>query len=92
MPLGIIKKACILGMGTILYHELRSKFHKHFFFLVLLLLFLLLFHFAKLSYTKLNICQFSIRFNILQFDNDTKYIRQRRMRGHLVGLYVRFLC
>ena len=88
MPLGIIKKACILGDGYYLISRIKIQVSQTFFFLVLLLLFLLLFHFAKLSYTKLNICQFSIRFNILQFDNDTKYIRQRRMRGHLVGLYV----
>ena len=88
MPLGIIKKACILGDGYYLISRIKVQVSQTFFFLVLLLLFLLLFHFAKLSYTKLNICQFSIRFNILQFDNDTKYIRQRRMPGHLVGLYV----
>ena len=78
-------------MGTILYYELRSKFHKHFFSCFIIIIIIITIPFCKTLIYKIEYLSISHKFNILQFDNDTKYIRQRRMRSHIMGLYVWFL-
>ena len=84
----LLKRLVYWGMDTILYYELRSKFHKHFFSCFIIIIIIITIPFCKTLIYKIEYLSISHKFNILQFDNDTKYIRQRRMRSHIMGLYV----
>ena len=89
MPLGIIKKARILGDGYYLISQIKIQVSQTFFScFIIIIIIIITISFCKTLIYKIEYLSISHKFNILQFDNDTKYIRQRRMRSHLVGLYV----